>query len=58
VDRVVRNLELMDWLLYIKEESEFKREGFKLITNNTVAACTLLGVSLRKWIMSAWLIHK
>jgi hypothetical protein len=40
VDRVVRNLELMDWLLYIKE-SEFKREGFKLITNNTVAVTLL-----------------
>jgi hypothetical protein len=48
VDRVVRNLELMDWLLYIKEESEFKREGFKLITNNTVAACTFIGCLLEK----------
>jgi hypothetical protein len=45
VDRVVRNLELMDWLLYIKEVN-LKKEGFKLITNNTVAA-TFMGVSLR-----------
>jgi hypothetical protein len=45
MDRV-RNLELMDWLLYIKEESEFKKEGFKLITNNTVAACTFIGCLL------------
>ena len=49
MDRVVRNLELMDWLLYIKEESEFKKgKVFKLITNNTVAACTFIGCLLEK----------
>jgi hypothetical protein len=57
MDRVVRNLELMDWLLYIKRRVNLK-EGFKLITDNTVAACTFIGCLLEKWIMSAWLIHK
>jgi hypothetical protein len=47
MDRVARNLELMDWLLYIKEESEFKKgKAFKLITDNTVAASTFIGCLL------------
>jgi hypothetical protein len=49
MDRVARNLELMDWLLYIKEESEFKKgKAFKLITDNTVAACAFSGCLLEK----------